>query len=174
METIKPGGTSMVAPRKYPEELRERSIRMTLDARQDPASRPSACRRIGEQLGINPETLRGWVTQAEIDAGGRPGTTTAEAAGVDLGLGHPTAQRLRVDPQLLTDPPARAGTRRRVLPGVQRHPDRPLPQFLRVLPRCHHRCSSRLDGLHQTRYLTARRGGVVPGARSAGSPRARR
>ena len=31
----------MVAPRKYPEELRERSIRMTLDARQDPASRPS-------------------------------------------------------------------------------------------------------------------------------------
>src|SRR5450759_5116210 len=24
----------------------------------------SACRRIGEQLGINPETLRGWVTQA--------------------------------------------------------------------------------------------------------------
>src|SRR5450759_1226217 len=73
METIKPGGTSMVAPRKYPEELRERSIRMTLDARQDPASRPSACRRIGEQLGINPETLRGWVTQAgHDDGGGRP------------------------------------------------------------------------------------------------------
>jgi len=70
----------MVAPRKYPEELRERSIRMTLEARQDPAARSGACRRIGEQLGINPETLRGWVTQAEIDASGRPGTTAAEAA----------------------------------------------------------------------------------------------
>jgi transposase len=69
----------MVAPRKYPEELRGRAIRLALDARKDPASRSGAVRRIGEQLGINPETLRGWVTQAEIDAGGRPGTTTSDA-----------------------------------------------------------------------------------------------
>ena len=70
----------MVAPRKYPEELRERAIRLALDARKDPASRPGAVRRIGEQLGINPETLRGWVNQAEIDAGERAGTTTSDAA----------------------------------------------------------------------------------------------
>ena len=69
----------MAAPRKYPDELRERAIRLVIDARKDPASRPSACRRIGEQLGINPETLRGWVAQAEIDAGDRPGTTTTDA-----------------------------------------------------------------------------------------------
>jgi len=69
----------MVAPRKYPEELRERAIRLALDARKDPASRPGACARIGEQLGINPETLRGWVSQAEVDAGFRPGTTTSDA-----------------------------------------------------------------------------------------------
>ncbi len=70
----------MAAPRKYPDELRERAIRMAVDARRDPATRTGALRRVGEQLGINPETLRNWVTQAEIDDGDRPGTTTDDAA----------------------------------------------------------------------------------------------
>jgi transposase-like protein len=72
----------MVAPRKYPDELRERAVRMVIEARQDPMTRTGACRRIGQQLGINPETLRGWVNQAEIDSGDRPGTPTSEAARV--------------------------------------------------------------------------------------------
>src|SRR3954471_9730711 len=70
---------AMAAPRKYPDELRERATRMAVDARRDPATRAGALKRIGEQLGINPETLRNWVTQAEIDAGDRPGTTTDDA-----------------------------------------------------------------------------------------------
>ena len=68
----------MVAPRKYPDELRDRAIRLVLDAKADPASSKGACARIGGQLGINPET--GWVAQAEVDAGTRPGTSTDQAA----------------------------------------------------------------------------------------------
>ncbi|WP_344094616.1 IS3 family transposase, partial [Nocardiopsis composta] len=67
------------APRKYPPELRERAIRMAVDARRDPATRPGAIARIGDQLGVNRETLRNWVSQAEIDDGTRPGTTTDQA-----------------------------------------------------------------------------------------------
>src|SRR5215213_9847360 len=70
----------MAAPRKYPDELRERATRMAVDARRDPATRTGALKRIGEQLGINPETLRNWVIQAEIDEGHRPGTTTDDAS----------------------------------------------------------------------------------------------
>ena len=69
----------MAAPRKYPDELRERATRLAVDARRDPVTRAGALKRIGEQLGINPQMLRNWVIQAEIDEGHRPGTTTDDA-----------------------------------------------------------------------------------------------
>ena len=38
----------MATSRKYPVELRERAVRLTVDARSDPKTRQGACRRIGE------------------------------------------------------------------------------------------------------------------------------
>lgn len=70
----------MAAPRKYPEELRERATRLAVEARRDPASAGGAIRRIADQLGVHPEALRVWVKQVETDDGMRPGTTSAEAA----------------------------------------------------------------------------------------------
>jgi transposase-like protein len=72
----------MPAPRKYPAELRDRAVRLVLEARQqDPElSLNAAVVRIGERVGINKDTLRGWCKQAEIDSGRRPGVTTDERA----------------------------------------------------------------------------------------------
>ena len=51
----------MPAPRKYPDELRERAIREVRAT-----GRPIA--HVAKDLGIHKEALRGWVRQAEADA----------------------------------------------------------------------------------------------------------
>ncbi|MEV7297414.1 transposase [Streptomyces microflavus] len=50
----------MPAPRKYPDELRERAIREVRAT-----GRPIA--HVAKDLGIHKEALRGWVRQAEAD-----------------------------------------------------------------------------------------------------------
>ncbi|MFD7319465.1 IS3 family transposase [Streptomyces sp. NPDC059883] len=64
----------MPAPRKYPDELRERAVREV-----QTSGRPVA--HVAKDLGIHKEALRGWVRQAEADKGDRPDLlTTAERA----------------------------------------------------------------------------------------------
>jgi len=70
----------MPAPRKYPDELRERAIRLVLDVEEETGNTTAACRRIGAELGINSDTLRGWVKQAQIDSGKRHGLSSADAS----------------------------------------------------------------------------------------------
>ncbi|RNL94582.1 hypothetical protein EFE23_20785 [Micromonospora solifontis] len=43
----------MPAPKKYPDDLRERATRLVVEARRDPASAVGAIRRIADQLGVH-------------------------------------------------------------------------------------------------------------------------
>ena len=56
----------MPAPKKYPDELRERAVRLYRESSPRPTFR-----RLGEQLGVHPEALRNWVRQDEADRGER-------------------------------------------------------------------------------------------------------
>ncbi len=69
----------MPAPKKYPDELRERAVRMVFQIREESGQQTGAVARVAGRLGVNRETLRNWVRQAEIDGGKRPGTSTADA-----------------------------------------------------------------------------------------------
>jgi transposase len=69
----------MPAQRKYPEELRERAVKMVLEIREQDGKGRGELARVGRQLGIHPEALRGWVRQAEIDGGTRPGITSQDS-----------------------------------------------------------------------------------------------
>ena len=57
----------MAAPRRYPDELRDRATRMALDALADPDRAHGAIARVAEQLGVHKEALRTWVRKAQAE-----------------------------------------------------------------------------------------------------------
>ena len=61
----------MPRPRKYPQELIDRGIRLVFES-----GRPIA--HVAADLGLPPETLRKRVRQAEIDEGRREGLSSEE------------------------------------------------------------------------------------------------
>ena len=61
----------MPRPRKYPQELIDRGVRLVLES-----GRPIA--HVAKDIGLPPETLRKRVRQAEADQGLRPDLPTAE------------------------------------------------------------------------------------------------
>jgi transposase len=63
---------------KYPDELRERAVRMVLEHGHEYGSQWEAICSVAEKLGPKAETVRLWVRRAETDAGVRPGATSEE------------------------------------------------------------------------------------------------
>ena len=68
----------MPAQRKYPEELRERAVKMVFEVRERDGKGHGEIARVAAQLGVHREALRTWIRQAEIDGGQRPGITTGD------------------------------------------------------------------------------------------------
>ncbi len=56
----------MAAPKKYPDELRERAVRLYRQSEPRPV-----VRRLAEQLGVHHEALRNWIRQDEANRGER-------------------------------------------------------------------------------------------------------
>jgi len=63
---------------KFSPEVRERAVRLVQEHRGEYPSLWAAVESIAPKIGCVPQTLLEWVKRAEVDAGSRPGTTTAE------------------------------------------------------------------------------------------------
>ncbi len=72
----------MAKAKKYPQEVRERAVRMVFEHEDQYASQWEAMRSIAAKIGCSPETLRLWVRRTEVDSGRRGGRTSEEQARV--------------------------------------------------------------------------------------------
>src|SRR5829696_3342072 len=88
-------------PKKINPELRARAVRMVQEHQQDYPSQTAAAQAVARQLGLGRETVRRWVVSAEIDAGGRPGATSAELA--EIKTLKAKVRRLEEDNAILSD-----------------------------------------------------------------------
>ena len=82
----------MVAPRKYPDELRARALRLYRESDPKPV-----IRRLAEQLSVHPEALRNWIRQDEADRGERDDRPTTDMLEENRRLRREVADLRRVN-----------------------------------------------------------------------------
>lgn len=63
----------MAAPKKYPDELRQRAVRLYRESDPKPV-----IRRLAAQLGVHHEALRNWIRQDQADRGERDDRATSD------------------------------------------------------------------------------------------------
>lgn len=65
----------------YPQELRERAVRMVREVRPQYAHESAAIKSVADKLGIgSTESLRKWVRESEAASSGRPSVNSEESA----------------------------------------------------------------------------------------------
>ena len=65
--------------RRYSAEQKRHAVRMVFALREELGTSAGTVARVARQLGYGEESLRRWVAQAEVDAGARPGVSSAES-----------------------------------------------------------------------------------------------
>lgn len=66
--------------KRYPQELKDRAVRMVLEHRAEYPSQYAAVNAVAERLDIGIESPRLWIKRADVGAGRVPGITTAESS----------------------------------------------------------------------------------------------
>lgn len=82
----------MAAPKKYPDELRARAVRLYRESDPKPVTR-----KLAEQLGVHHEALRNWIRQDEADRGERADRPTSEMAEENKQLRKRVAELERIN-----------------------------------------------------------------------------
>ena len=66
--------------RRYSKEERDQAVRLVFQLRKDLGTSQGTVIRVADQLGYGAESVRRWVSQAEIDAGDAAGMSTTDRA----------------------------------------------------------------------------------------------
>ena len=65
--------------RRYSQAEKDQAVRLVRQLQAETGKKHGAIQRVAAQLGYGVESVRQWVKQVEIDAGGAPGTTSEDA-----------------------------------------------------------------------------------------------